>query len=82
MVKLFQKLFKLYHILISPFLGARCRYAPSCSEYANQALEAHGVVKGLWLTTKRLCRCHPWGGSGFDPVPGCNKSGGSESSND
>lgn len=68
-VKLLQTLFKLYYLLVSPFLGNRCRYAPSCSEYANQALEMHGVSKGLWLTTKRLSRCHPWGGSGFDPVP-------------
>lgn len=68
-VIVFQKLFKLYYLLISPFLGNRCRYAPSCSEYAHQALEKHGVAKGLWLTTKRLCRCHPWGGSGLDPVP-------------
>jgi putative membrane protein insertion efficiency factor len=70
MVGFFQKLFKLYHIAISPMLGNRCRYAPSCSEYAHQALEIHGAGKGLWLTTKRLCRCHPWGGHGFDPVPG------------
>ena len=81
MVKLFQHIFKLYYILISPFLGNRCRYAPSCSEYANQALETHGVVKGLWLTTKRLGRCHPWGGSGFDPVPQSNKNCTHESSN-
>jgi putative membrane protein insertion efficiency factor len=71
MVKVFQKIFYLYYLLISPFLGNRCRYAPSCSEYANQALEIHGVFKGLWLTCKRLGRCHPWGGSGFDPVPRC-----------
>lgn len=72
--KLFQKLFRLYYLLVSPLLGSRCRYAPSCSEYANQALEIHGVIKGLWLTIKRLSRCHPWGGSGFDPVPGSELS--------
>lgn len=81
MAKLFQKLFKLYYLTISPFLGNRCRYAPSCSEYANQALEMHGVVKGLWLTAKRLGRCHPWGGSGFDPVPESNKNCKHDSSN-
>ena len=70
MVKFFQRLIKLYYLLISPFLGNRCRYAPSCSEYANQALARHGVIKGLWLSLQRLSRCHPWGGSGFDPVPG------------
>ncbi|MFT4635599.1 MAG: putative membrane protein insertion efficiency factor [Arenicella sp.] len=72
-VKLLQTLFKLYYLLVSPFLGNRCRYAPSCSEYANQALEMHGVSKGLWLTFKRLSRCHPWGGSGLDPVPTTEK---------
>lgn len=70
MVSFFQALFKLYHITISPLLGNRCRFAPSCSEYAHQALALHGAPKGLWLTSKRLCRCHPWGGHGFDPVPG------------
>ena len=68
-VKLLQSIFKLYYRLLSPLLGNRCRFAPSCSEYAHQALERHGLVKGLWLTIKRLCRCHPWGGDGFDPVP-------------
>jgi uncharacterized protein len=46
-----------------------CRYVPTCSTYALEALEAHGLVKGLWLTTKRISRCHPWGGQGYDPVP-------------
>lgn len=80
MARFFQKLFKLYHILISPLLGNRCRFAPSCSEYAHQALEIHGARKGLWLTTKRLCRCHPWGGHGLDPVPGSD--GAKSSDND
>lgn len=69
LVTFFQRLFKVYYWVISPLLGNRCRFAPSCSEYAHQALEHHGTVAGLWLTTKRLCRCHPWGGHGFDPVP-------------
>lgn len=46
-----------------------CRYVPSCSTYALEALEVHGAGRGLWLTTRRLCRCHPWGGHGWDPVP-------------
>lgn len=46
-----------------------CRYLPSCSEYAVEALGAHGALRGSWLTTKRLCRCHPWGSHGYDPVP-------------
>ncbi len=71
MTRLFQGIFKLYYWCVSPLLGNRCRYVPSCSEYAHQALEAHGVLKGLWLTGKRIGRCHPWGGHGFDPVPGC-----------
>lgn len=69
MVVFFQKLIKLYYLAVSPLLGNRCRFAPSCSEYANQALQIHGVRKGLWLSTKRIFRCHPWGGHGFDPVP-------------
>ena len=46
-----------------------CRYVPTCSNYALDALEAHGALRGSWLTTRRLCRCHPWGGQGWDPVP-------------
>ena len=69
MIKLVQLLLKAYHLLISPWLGSRCRFTPSCSEYANQALETHGLAKGLLLTIRRLAKCHPWGQSGFDPVP-------------
>lgn len=64
-----KKLIKAYHGLISPWLGSRCRYVPTCSDYAIQALETHGAAKGSWLTAKRVCRCHPWGGHGYDPVP-------------
>lgn len=59
----------LYRLVISPMLGPRCRYLPTCSDYALEALSRHGAVKGTWLATKRLVRCHPWGGSGHDPVP-------------
>lgn len=67
-----------YRYLVSPILGPRCRYLPSCSEYAAEALEKHGVFRGGWLTLKRLGRCHPltWlgGGSGYDPVPESSES--------
>jgi putative membrane protein insertion efficiency factor len=60
----------LYRLLLSPLLGMNCRYEPSCSEYAQQALREHGAWRGAWLCCKRIARCHPWGGSGYDPVPG------------
>ncbi len=53
----------------SRILPPTCRYMPSCSQYAIEALEKHGAIKGGWLATKRLLRCHPWGGHGYDPVP-------------
>ncbi|MGH1361299.1 MAG: membrane protein insertion efficiency factor YidD [Burkholderiaceae bacterium] len=58
-----------YQLALSPILGARCRYIPSCSEYAMTAVQRFGVVKGAGLAAARLCRCHPWGGSGLDEVP-------------
>lgn len=58
-----------YRLLVSPFLPAHCRYWPSCSAYAGTALRDHGAVSGGWLALRRIARCHPWGGSGFDPVP-------------
>ena len=58
-----------YQKLISPFLPPACRFTPTCSEYARQAVMLHGAGKGSYLTVRRLARCHPWGGSGFDPVP-------------
>lgn len=65
----FIALIKIYQWVISPFLGPKCRFTPTCSQYAIEALKKHGVFKGLWLTIKRLSRCHPWGGHGYDPVP-------------
>jgi hypothetical protein len=53
----------------SAIMGRQCRFLPTCSEYAEEALAAHGAAKGSWLALKRVCRCHPWGGAGLDPVP-------------
>jgi putative membrane protein insertion efficiency factor len=58
-----------YKLLIRPVIGPRCRYLPTCSDYALEALETHGLARGLLLAAGRLLRCHPWGGSGYDPVP-------------
>lgn len=57
-----------YRLCISPMFPPSCRYTPTCSQYAIEALRRHGPVKGLWMAVKRICRCHPWGGSGYDPV--------------
>lgn len=62
-------LIRLYQVLISPLLGPRCRFYPSCSSYALQALEQHGPVRGSWLSVQRICRCHPLHPGGYDPVP-------------
>ena len=66
----------IYRLFLSPFLGRQCRYLPTCSCYAEEALRRHGAVKGGWLTVRRLARCHPWGGSGYDPVPDADKATG------
>jgi len=60
---------RLYQWCISPLLPVACRYQPTCSAYAIEAIERHGLMRGLYLTICRLLRCHPWGGSGYDPVP-------------
>ncbi len=60
---------RLYQLTLSPWLGTQCRYDPTCSKYAAEALERFGVARGVWLAAKRLGRCHPWGRSGYDPVP-------------
>ncbi len=63
-------LIRAYQLLISPLLPANsCRYLPSCSHYGMEAVASHGAVAGGWLTVRRICRCHPWGGHGYDPVP-------------
>lgn len=58
-----------YRYCISPLTPQSCRFTPTCSQYALEALRKHGPVRGLWLAIKRILRCHPWGGSGYDPVP-------------
>jgi putative membrane protein insertion efficiency factor len=62
-------LIRVYQWVISPLLPRSCRFAPSCSEYAAEAIQRHGALAGFWLTARRLLRCHPWGGDGYDPVP-------------
>jgi len=62
-------LLRAYRILLSPFLGRNCRFHPSCSAYAIEALERYGAIKGSWLAARRVMRCHPWNPGGYDPVP-------------
>ena len=64
----FIKLIKLYQFIISPLLGTNCRFVPSCSNYAIQSIEEKGVVKGIYFSVRRVLKCHPFGGSGYDPV--------------
>ncbi|NGM60346.1 membrane protein insertion efficiency factor YidD [Sphingobacterium sp. SGG-5] len=66
---LFLLLIRFYQIFISPLLGANCRYTPTCSQYGREAILKYGPFKGGWLALKRIMRCHPWGGHGYDPVP-------------
>lgn len=60
---------QFYKVAISPWTPASCRYSPSCSTYALEAVQKHGALKGGWLAIKRISSCHPWGGKGYDPVP-------------
>jgi putative membrane protein insertion efficiency factor len=62
-------LIKFYQYVISPWLPNACRFNPTCSHYGLQAFKKHGFLRGFWLTIKRIARCHPWGGQGYDPVP-------------
>lgn len=62
-------LLRAYQLFISPIIGPRCRFAPSCSHYAQEAIRIHGSLKGSGLAAKRLCKCHPWHPGGYDPVP-------------
>ncbi len=63
------KSIRFYQVAISPWLGKNCRYQPTCSQYMLEALKVHGLYKGVFLGIKRILSCHPWGGSGYDPVP-------------
>ena len=60
---------RAYKLTLSPLIGRQCRFLPTCSDYAAEALITHGPWRGAWLATRRVCRCNPWGGSGYDPVP-------------
>lgn len=68
-VSLFVLPVRFYQLAISPHFPAACRFTPTCSQYAIEALRRHGPLKGSWLALRRIMRCHPWGGSGYDPVP-------------
>ena len=68
-------LVQLYRYSFSYFLGRNCRFSPTCSEYALAALDVHGPLRGVWLAVRRIGRCHPWGGSGYDPVPPAGGAG-------
>jgi putative membrane protein insertion efficiency factor len=61
-------LIKIYQLAISPLIGPKCRFTPTCSEYGKEALQKYGLIKGGWMTIKRIARCNPWGGHGYDPV--------------
>jgi hypothetical protein len=62
-------LIRLYQLVISPHMAGACRHSPSCSQYASEAVRRHGSLRGVWLAARRLLRCHPFGSSGYDPVP-------------
>lgn len=62
-------LIRAYQLVVSPMLGPHCRFAPTCSSYAIEAIQLHGVIKGFWLALRRVTRCHPWHPGGYDPVP-------------
>lgn len=69
MARIFALPIRAYRLVLSPWVGMHCRYQPTCSAYALEALERHGALRGTWLAARRILRCHPWGSSGFDPVP-------------
>jgi putative membrane protein insertion efficiency factor len=66
-------LLRAYQLLVSPMLGESCRFYPSCSNYAIEAVKVHGAARGGWLAVRRVCRCHPWNAGGVDPVPPASK---------
>jgi len=76
MTRVLRATLRAYQFVISPLLGPRCRFHPSCSEYAYEAVGIHGPLRGSWLALRRLARCHPWHPGGFDPVPPARDEGG------
>jgi len=72
--KIFIMIIRFYQAAVSPYFLPSCRYTPTCSSYGIEAIQKHGPFKGGWLTLKRFLSCHPWGGSGYDPVPEPNKT--------
>jgi len=62
-------LIRFYQLVLSPFMGNQCRFTPTCSQFAREAVEKHGAIKGSWLAIRRISRCHPWHPGGHDPVP-------------
>jgi len=73
MRKIIRKIFTfpiiIYQHVVSPLFPSSCRYSPTCSNYSKEAIDKHGIIKGTILSVKRISKCHPWGGSGYDPVP-------------
>ena len=70
MKRLLLAIIRAYQFLLSPWVGSQCRFYPTCSHYAAEALQRHGALKGSWLAVRRIGKCHPWHPGGFDPVPG------------
>ena len=68
LTKILIKLIKIYKYFLSPMIGHSCRYLPTCSEYSMEALRTHGLIKGIFISLKRILSCHPWGNGGYDPV--------------
>ncbi|MEQ5775362.1 membrane protein insertion efficiency factor YidD [Thalassospira sp. NFXS8] len=71
LARLMQLAVRGYQLVLSPYVGWQCRYQPTCSAFMMEALAKHGALKGGWIGFKRIMRCHPWGGHGYDPVPDC-----------
>lgn len=69
LAKILLLLIRFYRVGISPLIPPRCRYTPTCSQYAVEAIQKYGAIKGLYLAVKRIARCHPWSGCGYDPLP-------------
>ncbi|MBY4946433.1 membrane protein insertion efficiency factor YidD [Cupriavidus respiraculi] len=69
MKRILLALLRIYKIALSPYVGSQCRFLPTCSDYAREAIDCHGAGRGSWLAARRLCRCHPFANGGYDPVP-------------